>query len=58
MIATDDKVVEKVGGYEFTVRFADAETPESRLRWERRAGVLAAWLIEQWDREQQGFRNN
>ena len=58
MVVTEDEVAEQVGGYEFTVRFADEETPESRLRWERRADVLAAWLIEQWDRRQQDFRNN
>ena len=45
------KPVEKVGNYEFTVRFGEP-TPESSALWERRTGALAAWLLEQWKRKE------
>jgi hypothetical protein len=44
---------EKVGDYEFTVRFAASSTPEAAERWERRAEALAAWLLSLWEREQE-----
>ncbi len=58
MVGTDDEVVEKVGDYEFTVRFADEETPEQRQRWDRRVDALTALLVAAWKREHQDFHNN
>lgn len=31
---------------------AAAPSPEAKERWERRAEVLAAWLVGEWRREQ------
>lgn len=42
---------ERVGKYDMQVRFGE-RTPESDVRWERRADVLAAWLMERWKRHQ------
>ena len=33
-----------------------AETPESRERWNDRAGALASWLRAEWQREQKEAR--
>jgi hypothetical protein len=57
MVVTEDEVVEKVGNYEFTVRFGE-DTPESRRRWERRSEALAAWLYAQWQSQQLDYVNN
>jgi hypothetical protein len=54
-VAEEEEVAEKVGNYEFVVRFAD-ETPESRRRWEQRSEALAAWLLALW--QQQNAENN
>jgi len=47
----NDDITERVGKYEMQVRFGD-RTPESEARWQRRADVLATWLLEQWKRQQ------
>lgn len=57
MVITDDEVVEKVGDYDFTVHFADKETPEKRQRWDRRVDALTALLLASW-RERQDVCNN
>lgn len=58
MVATvDEPRVQRIGKIDFTVERAE-HTPESRLRWERRADDLTAWLLAEWHREQQSFRNN
>jgi len=52
MVATlNDDATERVGKYDMQVRFGE-RTPESDARWERRADVLAAWLMERWKRHQ------
>lgn len=51
MVATEEEVVEKVGDYEFTIRFAEEDSPEARERWARRHEVLAAWLLSQWQHQ-------
>jgi hypothetical protein len=58
MVVTEDEVVEQVGGYDFTVRFADEETPEQRRRWDHRVNALTALLVAAWKREHQDFHNN
>lgn len=58
MIVTDDEVVERVGEYEFIVRFAAEDSPESRHRWDGRADALAALLLAAWQRERPDFHNN
>ncbi|OQB87068.1 MAG: hypothetical protein BWX88_00475 [Planctomycetes bacterium ADurb.Bin126] len=50
-VTTDDDVTERVGQFEMRVCFGEP-TPESEARWNRRADVLAAWLIELWERRQ------
>ena len=58
MIVKDDELLtRRIGKLDFTVERAE-HTPESRLRWERRADDLTAWLLAEWHREQQSFRNN
>ena len=47
----NDNATQRVGKYEMQVRFGE-RTPESDARWERRADVLAAWLMERWKRHQ------
>ena len=47
----NDDVTERVGKFEMRVRFGE-RTAESDARWERRADVLAAWLMERWKRHQ------
>ena len=55
MVATlNDDATERVGKYDMQVRFGE-RTPESDARWERRADVLAAWLMERWKRHQREF---
>ena len=52
MVATlNDSDTERVGKYEMRIRFGE-RTAESDARWQRRADVLAAWLMEQWKRYQ------
>lgn len=50
MVACQD-AAERVGNIEMRVRFGE-RSPESDERWQRRSEALAAWLIEQWQREQ------
>ncbi|HOD83927.1 MAG: hypothetical protein BWX88_04620 [Planctomycetes bacterium ADurb.Bin126] len=58
MIVKDDELLtRRIGKLDFTVERAE-HTPESRLRWERRADSLTAWLLAEWHREQQSVRNN
>lgn len=42
---------ERVGQIEMTVAAAPP-TPESEQRWQRRAEILANWLLSEWDRQQ------
>jgi hypothetical protein len=52
MVATlKDDATERVGKYDMQVRFGE-RTEDSEARWQRRSEVLAAWLREQWDRQQ------
>lgn len=52
MVSTlNDDATERVGKYDMQVRFGE-RTPESDARGERRADVLAAWLMERWKRHQ------
>lgn len=44
--------IEHVGQFEFKVEVAEA-TPEASERWNRRAEVLAAWLLDEWRRQHQ-----
>lgn len=43
---------ERVGPLELRVEVAET-TAEVARRWERRAEALAAWLLSEWEREQQ-----
>jgi len=47
----NDNATERVGKYDMRIRFGE-RTAESDARWQRRADVLAAWLMEQWKRHQ------
>ncbi len=52
MVSTHkNDAMERAGKYDMQVRFGD-RTPESDARWDRRSDVLAAWLTEQWHRQQ------
>ncbi len=52
MAEQDEPIItEKVAGYTMTVRYEEP-SPEAKERWERRSEVLAAWLLDQWNREQ------
>ena len=52
MVSTlNDDATERVGQYEMQVRFGE-RTDESDARWQRRADVIAAWLMERWNRHQ------
>lgn len=52
MVATlKDDATERVGKYDMHIRFGE-RTPESDARWERRADVIAAWLMERWKHHQ------
>ena len=42
----------QVGNIEMEVRFAPP-TPENQEKFDRRAEALAAWLLAQWERQQQ-----
>lgn len=42
----------QVGRYTFEIVPDEAPSEESRSRWNRRSETLAAWLTEQWQREQ------
>ena len=55
MVVTEDEVVEKVGNYEFMVRFGE-DRPEACQRFADRAEALAAWLYAQW--QSQNAENN
>ena len=46
-----DDVTERVGQFDMRIRFGE-RTVESDARWERRADVIAAWLMEGWKRHQ------
>lgn len=43
--------VEVVGGYALSVAIAPS-SPDAAQRWNRRAEVLAQWLLSEWQREQ------
>lgn len=43
---------EQIGKIEMTVRFAPS-TPENKEKFDHRAEALAAWLLVQWERQQQ-----
>ena len=45
----------RVGNLMMTVRAAP-RTPENQERWERRSEALAAWLLAQWERQQQKWQ--
>lgn len=42
----------QVGRYTFEIVLDDAPSEESQSRWNRRSETIAAWLMEQWQREQ------
>lgn len=50
MTVTEDEVVEHVGNFEFTIE-RGADTPETRLKWDRRVETLTALLLAAWRRE-------
>ncbi len=58
MIVKDDELLtRRIGKLDFTVERAE-HTGESQQRWDRRAEALTAWLLAEWQRERQDFRNN
>jgi hypothetical protein len=55
-VKEDEAVIERVGGYELEVVFAE-ETPETRERWARRSEAIAAWMLAEWKRQNREGRN-
>ena len=52
MVATlCDDATERVGQFDMRIRFGD-RTTDSDTRWRRRSDVLAAWLLDEWKRQQ------
>ena len=56
LIAGND-VTQRVGRIDMRIRCGD-RTHESDERWGRRSGVLAAWLMDQWNRHRQVAERN
>jgi hypothetical protein len=54
-MTTDVPAVQHVGRFTLSVAPADP-TPETAATWSRRAETLAAWLLAEWKREQEGRR--
>lgn len=50
MVECED-AAERVGNIEMRLRVGQPR-PDSDERWHRRSEALAAWLLEQWQREQ------
>jgi len=52
MVATVcQDVTERVGKIDMCVRFGE-RSAESDARWRRRGDALAAWLLDEWKRQQ------
>ena len=56
-VIADSDVMEHVGQIDMRIRCGD-RTPESDERWRNRSGILAAWLVEQWNRQRQTAEMN
>ena len=52
-----DDVTERVGQFDMRIRFGE-RTVESDARWQRRSDVLAAWLLDEWNRQRQIAERN
>jgi len=52
-MTVDATAVQHVGRFTLSVAPADP-TPETTTKWSRRAEALAAWLLAEWKREQEG----
>lgn len=51
MERTRQDTMERVGRFEMQVRCGE-DTAALQERWRRRSDLLAAWLLEQWQRRQ------
>jgi len=53
----DNDITQRVGQIDMRIRCGD-RTLESQERWGRRSDVLAAWLMDQWNRHRQVAERN